>query len=121
MAYICTICFAGFSLRDSPRANFVNRMYQIERAQRPPDAEHVMARQSGARPLSERSLHELQRLVEILRAKRPGKKSSKEANALQLQNVRAELNRRQVRSGALTYQIGDVYPAGSLPAPYTQA
>lgn len=97
VAYICTVCFAGFSLRDSPRANFVNRMYQIERTQRPPENEHVQ--RSGARPLTERSLFELTRLDELLRAKSPNSNASRQANALQLKNVRAELTRRQKENG----------------------
>lgn len=120
VSYICVLCNAGFSLRDSPRAQYVNRMYAEERARQPPTAEHVFARRGGSPPLTERSLHELQRLDEVLRSKHPRSKTSREANAEQLKNVRAELNRRQVRAGALTYKIADVFPPGCLPEPYGQ-
>lgn len=85
-------------------------MYAEERARQPPTAEHVFARRGGSPPLTERSLYELQRLEEVLRSKRPAVKSSKEANAEQLKNVRAELARRGVKPGGLTYKIGDVFP-----------
>lgn len=100
--YICTVCFAGFTLRESPRAQFVNRMYQLERAHRPQDSEHVLARQPGARPLSDRSLFELTRLEELLQAKSPASHASRKANTEQLINVRAELMRRKDGEGSKT-------------------
>ena len=121
VSYICVLCHTGFSLRDSPRAQYVNRMYAIERAQRPPDAEHVQARRTGAPPLTEKSLHELQRLDELLRSKRPSSKAGRDANADQLRNVRAELARRGVKPGALTYKIGDTHPAGCIAWPKVDA
>lgn len=96
-------------------------MYAEERKRQPPTAEHVFARRGGSPPLTERSLYELQRLEEVLRAKRPHSHASKVANSSQLENVRAELNRRQVRAGALTYKIEEVFPPGCLPEPYAQA
>lgn len=112
VSYICSICFAGFSIRDSPRAQFAQRMYAIERQQRAPNDEHIQ--KPGKPPLTARSLYELTRIEELLRAKKPHSKESKAANALQLINVRAELARRGVKPGALTFQIGEVYPTGSL-------
>lgn len=112
VSYICTVCHAGFSLKESPRAQFVNRMYAAERMARPPENEHIQ--RAGSPPLTERTLYELQRLEELLRSKHPASHASKQANALQLKNVRAELNRRQSHAGGLTFTIGEIYPAGSL-------
>lgn len=111
VSYICANCNTGFSLKDSPRAQYVNRMYAEERQRQPPTAEHVFARRGGSPPLSERSLYELQRLEEVVRSKHPASSSSRQANAEQLKNIRAELARRGVKPGGLTYKIGEIFPA----------
>lgn len=105
VSYTCSSCCTGFSLRDSPRVMFVNRMYAEVRKQRPPDNEHHP--RSGQLPLSERSDFEINRIHELLLAKRPRTKAGKEANAIQMNNVKLELKRRK---HALTYTIGEKFP-----------
>lgn len=114
VAYVCVLCFKGFMLTNSPRTRFAREMFKRDRAVRPPDNEHVMKPGGGSRPLSARSLFELTRLEELLRAKRPRTKTGKDANAAQLVNVRAELARRHVKPGALTFRIGEIYPPGTI-------
>lgn len=105
VSYICVLCNTGFSLRNSPRADFVNRMYAAERSQRPPEDEHRL--KPGSPPLSSRTLFELQRLEELLLAKSPASRASREANERHLSYVRAELRRRE-RSQHLTFKLAEI-------------
>lgn len=117
-SFFCTVCQTGFQLTNSPRVQFADRMFQIDRAQRPPENEHRTFVQS--KPLTERSMFELQRIEGVLKGKRPHSKSSKEHNGRCLKAIQDEIKRRGMRSSTLTYAIGDVVPPDCLPKPYAQ-
>jgi hypothetical protein len=93
-------------------------MYARERQQRPPENEpkHFMQTQ----PLTERSTYELQRIVGVIKSRRPRTKEGRETQARDLKSVEDELARRGVRQSTLTFKIQDVFPAGCLPKPYAQ-
>lgn len=117
-SFLCTVCHTGFQLSNSPRVQFAERMFQMDRAQRPPENEHRTFVQ--CKPLTERSMFELQRIEGVLKSKRPATKSSKEHNARCLSAVQGEIRRRGMRSSTLTYTIGEIFPPGCLPEPYAQ-
>jgi len=117
-SFFCTVCHTGFQITHSPRVRFAERLFQLDRAQRPPENEHRTFVQS--KPLTERSMFELQRIESVLKAKRPHSQSSKEHNARCLQTVQDEIKRRGMRASTLMYTIGEVFPAGCLPKPYAQ-
>lgn len=96
VSYICTTCCVGFSVRNSPRAMFVNHMYAIERAKRPPEERirQQLKGNGGAAPLMVRPTEELKRVEGLLAAKKPHTKASREHIEKSLQAVRNELARR---------------------------
>lgn len=59
-------------------------------------------------------MFELQRIAEILKAKRPASQSSKEHNARCFQAVQSEIERRGMRVSTLTYTIGEVMQSSEL-------
>lgn len=89
VSFICTVCCAGFSMRESPRAKFVNRMYALERKQRPPEKKG-----GGRPPLPERPLDELVRIEALLAAKRPRGKVNRESVGASLAAVRMAIQER---------------------------
>lgn len=93
VSYVCTACCCGFSIRNSPRAMFVNRMYATERKQRPPDKPNSGAG-SGKRPLSEKPLTELVRVEALLAAKRPHGRVNRESVNASLAAVRLAIQER---------------------------
>jgi hypothetical protein len=117
-SFICDNCCTGFQLRQSPRVQFVQRMYASERAQRPPENEHKHFVRSE--PLTERSVFELQRIVGVLKGKKPRSRESREHITRSLAALEGELKRRGVTRHSLTYQIGEIFPPGCLPEPYAQ-
>lgn len=113
-SFICTVCHTGFTLRNSPRVEFANMMYQRERrAARPNDAEHRNF--VATKPLTERSVFELQRIAGVIKSKQPSSADARERNAASLKAVEGELARRGHNQHGLSYRIGDVYPPGSIP------
>lgn len=91
VSYICVTCCTGFSIRESPRASFVNRMYAVERKQRPPDEHH---KGGGQIPLTERPLPELLQIETLLKAKRPRNRSDRERVGASLAAVRKAIQER---------------------------
>lgn len=80
VSYICTVCHTGFSIRDSPRVMFVNRMYAIERAKRPPEERiKQQVKGSGATALTNRSVENLVGLEKLLASKTPQHKAKRAA------------------------------------------
>lgn len=112
ISFICDNCFTGFTVKESPRTVFVQHMYARDRQQRPPENEHRTF--VGSKPLTERSVFELQRIAGVLRAKRPRSQDSKEHLERCLVAVEGELEKRGLTAHSLTYKIGEIFPPGSL-------
>jgi hypothetical protein len=98
MYRISTNCNTGFSLKNSPRVEFTNRMFQIERAQRPPDDRAIGARAKvkSTPSLADLSLAELERIEETLMKKRPYTARSRQHIHKSLDAVRAEIRKRKI-------------------------
>lgn len=89
VSYICETCCEGFSLRPSPRALFVNRMYAEERARRGPN---TTSTSGGSPPLIERPLAELKDIERILLDIKPRGKADRESVAESLRKVREAIS-----------------------------
>lgn len=97
VSYVCTVCNTGFSVRNSPRAMFVNRMYATERKQRPPEErirQQLKIPKNSCPPLTQRPVEELKQIERLLAGKSPYTKSSRQHIEDSLNAVRNELARR---------------------------
>lgn len=92
VSYVCAVCCTGFSLRNSPRAMFVNRMYALDRKQRPPEKPNRGG--GGHPPLSEKPLTELVRVEALLAAKSPHGRVNRESVNASLAAVRSAIQER---------------------------